>query len=88
MGSTIFAPPAQAPPPGPRSARLAGYPTAGHSAEYVTFALVYVRIVLTAEASFAAILDLIKFGIAIAAMIRMIATTIRSSIREKPFCRW
>jgi hypothetical protein len=27
-----------------------------------------------------------KFGIAIAAMIKMIATTIKSSIREKPFC--
>ena len=40
----------------------------------------------TAEDSFAAIFDLIRFGIAIAAMIRMIATTIRSSIREKPFC--
>src|SRR5215472_12836307 len=27
-----------------------------------------------------------KFGIAIAAMIKMIATTISNSIREKPFC--
>src|SRR6266480_3016355 len=40
----------------------------------------------TAEASFAAIRDLRRFGIAIAAMIRMIATTISNSIREKPFC--
>src|SRR2546430_39188 len=40
----------------------------------------------TADASFAAIFDLIKFGIAIAAMIRMIATTMRSSINEKPLC--
>src|ERR1019366_6194851 len=38
-----------------------------------------------AEASFAAILDLSKLGTAIAAMIRMIATTISSSINEKPF---
>src|SRR4029077_12134950 len=40
----------------------------------------------TAEASFAAIRDRSKFGMAIAAMIRMIATTISNSIREKPFC--
>jgi hypothetical protein len=40
----------------------------------------------TAEASFAAILERSKFGIAIAAIIRMIATTIKSSINEKPFC--
>ena len=52
----------------------------------MTFALVYVRIVFTADASLAEIFALIKFGIAIAAMIRMIATTIKSSIREKPFC--
>ena len=40
----------------------------------------------TAEDSFADILARIKFGIAIAAMISMIATTIRSSISENPFC--
>jgi len=40
----------------------------------------------TAEASFAAIRDRRRFGIAMAAMIRMIATTISNSIREKPFC--
>src|SRR5207248_6830922 len=40
----------------------------------------------TADASLAAIFDLIRFGMAIAAMIRMIATTIRSSISEKPLC--
>src|SRR5438132_12983455 len=45
-----------------------------------------VRIEPTAEASFAAIRDLRRFGIAMAAMIRMIATTISNSIREKPFC--
>src|ERR1700678_678736 len=39
-----------------------------------------------AEESLAAILARIKLGIAIAAMIRMIATTISSSISEKPFC--
>src|SRR6266705_1339039 len=45
-----------------------------------------VRTAPAAEDSFAAILALSKFGIAIAAMIRMIATTISNSIREKPFC--
>src|SRR5260370_26327479 len=39
-----------------------------------------------AEASFAAIRDRRRFGIAMAAMIKMIATTISNSIREKPFC--
>jgi hypothetical protein len=38
-----------------------------------------------AEASFAAILALVKLGTAIAATIRMIATTISNSIRENPF---
>jgi hypothetical protein len=45
-----------------------------------------VRSEATAEASLAAIFERIKFGIAIAAMIKMIATTINNSIREKPFC--
>jgi hypothetical protein len=40
----------------------------------------------TAEDSFAAIRDRRRFGIAMAAMIKMIATTISNSIREKPFC--
>src|SRR5580692_9186809 len=39
-----------------------------------------------ADESLAAILARIKLGIAIAAMIRMIATTISSSINEKPLC--
>ena len=39
----------------------------------------------TAEASLAAILERSKFGIAIAAMIKMIATTMSNSISEKPF---
>jgi len=38
----------------------------------------------TDEASLAAMRDRSKLGIAIAAMIRMIATTINSSISEKP----
>jgi hypothetical protein len=45
-----------------------------------------VRTELAAEASLADILACTKFGMAMAAMIRIIATTISSSIREKPFC--
>src|SRR5437667_11887897 len=45
-----------------------------------------VRSEATAEDSFAAILARSKFGMAMAAMIRMIATTISKSIREKPRC--
>src|SRR5436305_10488795 len=45
-----------------------------------------VRIEATADDSFAAMRARSRFGIAIAAMIRMIATTISSSISEKPFC--
>src|SRR5258708_20672916 len=40
----------------------------------------------TAEDSLALILARSRFGIAIAAMIRMIGTTISNSISEKPFC--
>src|SRR5258707_5484136 len=39
----------------------------------------------TAEASLAAIRERSKFGMAIAAMIKIIATTISNSMREKPF---
>jgi hypothetical protein len=39
----------------------------------------------TAEDSLAAIRDRSKLGMAIAAMIKMIATTISNSINEKPF---
>src|SRR5215471_4806930 len=45
-----------------------------------------VRIELTADDSLAAMRARSKFGIAIEAMIRMIATTISNSINEKPFC--
>src|SRR5215470_13888136 len=45
-----------------------------------------VRIDETADDSLAAMRARSKFGIAIAAMIRMIATTISSSISEKPLC--
>src|SRR5579863_64518 len=49
--------------------------------------VLYVRSEATADASLAAIFERSKFGIAIAAMIKMIATTISNSINEKPFCR-
>src|ERR1700730_12257147 len=45
-----------------------------------------VRMEPTADDSLAAMRARSKFGIAIAAMIRMIATTISSSLSEKPFC--
>src|SRR5881227_2221238 len=45
-----------------------------------------VRIELTADDSLAAIRARSRFGMAMAAMIRMIATTISNSINEKPFC--
>src|SRR5438046_3001674 len=45
-----------------------------------------VRTELTADDSLAAIRARSRFGIAMAAMIRMIATTISNSISEKPFC--
>src|SRR5579863_10314526 len=45
-----------------------------------------VRTELAADASLADILARNKFGMAMAAMIRIIATTISSSIRVKPFC--
>src|ERR1700704_2406314 len=45
-----------------------------------------VRIPLAAADSLAAIRARSRFGIAMAAMIRMIATTISNSISEKPFC--
>ncbi|MGB6432221.1 MAG: hypothetical protein WBF06_16710 [Candidatus Acidiferrales bacterium] len=41
---------------------------------------------LTAEASFEDIFERIKAGMAIAAIIRMIATTINNSMSENPFC--
>src|SRR5271155_5976635 len=45
-----------------------------------------VRIEPTADASFAAMRDRSRLGMAMAAMIKIIATTISNSISEKPFC--
>jgi hypothetical protein len=49
-------------------------------------ALANVRSDAAADDWFAAILARMRFGIAMAAMIKMIATTISNSINEKPFC--
>src|SRR6185437_1018744 len=71
---------------GPSSVNVVAYPTAGKLVEYVTSAVFSVRMVLAAAESAADIFDRSRFGIAMAAMIKMIATTIRSSMSEKPFC--
>jgi len=55
---------------------------------YVISEVFSVRSDATAEAWFAAILDFSKFGMAIAAMIRMIATTISNLINENPWFRF
>src|SRR6267143_7307836 len=49
-------------------------------------AVLIMRSEATAEASLARRRERRKLGIAIAEMIKMIDTTISSSIREKPFC--
>src|SRR6266849_1513447 len=70
----------------PRLFSKAAKPSVGYEVAYVTSAVLMVRREPTAEDSFAAIRDRRRFGMAMAAMIRMIATTISNSIREKPFC--
>src|SRR5713226_9821319 len=69
----------------PQRAASVPKPTVGYVVENVTSAVLIVRREPTAEDSFAAMRDRSKFGMAMAAIIRMIATTIRSSINEKPF---
>src|SRR6185312_15080721 len=71
---------------GPSSVNVVAYPTAGKLVEYVTSAVFSVRTVLAAADSLADILDRSRLGMAMAAMIRMIATTISSSMSENPFC--
>jgi hypothetical protein len=77
-GQTLLSP--------PRLPNVVAYPLFGYVLAYMISAVLIVRIEPTADASLAAMRDRSKFGMAIAAMIKMIATTIRSSIREKPFC--
>src|ERR1700677_2429238 len=71
-------------PGDPRAVREVAKPTP-HVEEKVTCAVGIVRTEPTADASFAAMRARSKFGIAMAAMIKMIATTISNSISEKPF---
>jgi hypothetical protein len=70
----------------PSDTRVGLNPWLEYAVKYDTSAVLMLRSELTPEASFAAILERMKFGIAIAAMIKIIATTINNSIREKPFC--
>jgi hypothetical protein len=67
----------------PKVARVE-YPFAGYAELYAISAVASERTEAEAEASLAAILARNKFGMAMAAMIRIIATTIRSSMSEKP----
>jgi hypothetical protein len=67
----------------PKAVKLGGYPFP-YVVEYVTEAVVIARRLLAAAASFAAMRARRKLGIAIAAIIKMIATTIKSSISENP----
>lgn len=71
----------------PRLAKFV-YPIVGYARLYVSSDVEIVRIDADADASFAEILARSRFGNAIAAMIRIIATTIRSSIKENPSCRF
>src|SRR5438270_5024165 len=74
------------PAPGPNAARVWGKPLLGYDVENSMLAVTSERTEAAAEDSLAAILARSRFGMAIAAMIKMIATTISSSINEKPFC--
>src|SRR5438874_269967 len=82
----LVGPPEQLLALGPRFAMAAGKPAPGKVVEYSMLAVTTVRTEAAAEDSFAAILARSRFGMAIAAMIKMIATTISNSINEKPFC--
>jgi hypothetical protein len=72
----------------PSGAKVVGYPTAGYAELYAISAVVSCRTDAEAEDSFAAIRARNKFGIAMAAIIRMIATTINNSINENPCSRF
>src|SRR5579862_4048912 len=68
----------------PRDAMSGEKPTVGYAVEYVTSELLMALRDPTAEASFAAIRARNRLGIAMAAMIRIIATTISNSMSENP----
>jgi hypothetical protein len=83
---TVVGPPLQLELPGPRLARFAEYPTNGNEAAYEICAVEICRMLAAAEDSSAEIFARSRLGIAIAAITKIIATTISSSISEKPFC--
>jgi len=70
----------------PKLTRLGAYPVVGNDVSKEVCAEFKVRIEAAAEDSLAAAFERSRFGIAIAAMIRIIATTISNSINEKPLC--
>ena len=69
---------------GPSADNTQVNPALGYVVLYVISDVVNVRSEPTAEASFAAMRERTKLGIAIAATTRMIASTINSSSSEKP----
>jgi hypothetical protein len=72
-------------PPSLNDGRLAEKPIV-YVLENTISAVMIVRMEATAEASFALMRDRKRFGIATAAMTRMITVTISNSISENPFC--
>src|SRR5580704_1809020 len=74
-------------PPVPRSNRWTEYPMLPYMLEYAISAVSIACTEDTAEDSFAEILARRKLGMAIATMIRMMATTTSNSINENPACR-
>src|ERR1043166_5902677 len=66
--------------------RVVAKPTEGYEVAYVTAAVLRARRLPTAADSFAEILARSRLGMAMAAMMRMIATTINNSMRENPLC--
>jgi hypothetical protein len=69
---------------GPRFDKAAGKPML-YVEEYVTVAVLIVLIEPTEDASFADILAPSRLGMAMAARIRMMATTTSNSMSENPF---
>jgi hypothetical protein len=72
-------------PPSLRDGKSAENPI-GNVVEYMISEVMIVRMDEIAEASFALMRERIRFGIATAAMTKIMATTISSSMSENPFC--
>jgi hypothetical protein len=58
----------------------------GYVVEYIISEVMIARMDEIAEASFALIRERMRFGMATAAMIKIMATTISNSMSENPFC--